>query len=633
MNARAALAQQARAQALPPGAGEIRTALRAHRASLRSVGVFSAIINVLMLAPSIYMLQVYDRVLASGNGATLLMLSLIVGGLLVLMGLLEWVRSLLVIRVGERLDEALHARVYDASFERNLAGGQAQASQALNDLTQLRQFVTGNALFAFFDAPWFPVYLLVIFLFHPWLGVAALLGAAVLLALAVANERWSRQPLAQASGLQVAANQLATAHLRNAEAIESMGMLARLRVRWARLHGAFIDRQNLASERAAAVSAATRTVRIALQSAMLGIGALLAIEGHITAGMMIAGSILIGRMLAPIEQVIGVWRQWTGVKLAHARLESLLAAHPARAPRLPLPRPQGQLSVEGASLVPPGGTLPTLVNVSFTLAAGEVLGVMGASGSGKSSLARLLVGVWVPRVGKVRLDGADLQGWDRNQAGDRFENTLGDAIGYLPQDVELFGGTVAENIARFGVPDAGRIIAAAQLAGVHDMILRRPQGYDTLLAEGGAGLSGGQKQRIALARALYGGPALVVLDEPDAHLDQAGEAALAETLRALKQAGTTVVLITHRPGILSATDRLLVLQAGQVGKLGRTAEVLAALKPQAAKAAAPAQTAAASARPAGAALMPSLSYRLGARPAKPGAHGADGAAPAQEAAA
>ncbi|KAF1020940.1 MAG: Type I secretion system ATP-binding protein PrsD [Paracidovorax wautersii] len=564
------------------------------------------------------MLQVYDRVLASGNGATLLMLSLIVGGLFVLMGLLEWVRSLLVIRVGERLDEALHGRVYDASFERNLAGGQAQASQALNDLTQLRQFVTGNALFAFFDAPWFPVYLLVIFLFHPWLGVAALLGAGVLLALAVLNERWSRQPLAQASALQIAANQLASAHLRNAEAIEAMGMLTRLRARWARLHGAFIDRQNLASERAAAVSAATRTVRIALQSAMLGMGALLAIEGQITAGMMIAGSILIGRMLAPIEQVIGVWRQWTAVQLAHGRLDALLAAHPRRAPRLPLPRPQGRVAVEAASLVPPGGAAPTLINVSFTLAPGEVLGVMGASGSGKSSLARLLVGVWPPRVGKVRLDGADLQGWDRSAAG----NTLGDAIGYLPQDVALFGGTVAENIARFGQPDADRVIDAARLAGVHELVLRLPQGYDTVLAEGGTGLSGGQKQRIALARALYGQPALVVLDEPNAHLDQAGEAALAETLRALKQAGATVVLITHRPGILTATDRLLVLQAGQVHKLGPTAEVLAARQPAPASRGAGAPSApspASPVRPAGAALMPGLSYRLGARQPSPGA--------------
>lgn len=565
---------------LSPGASapadEIRAVLRAHRSVLRSVGAFSAVINILMLAPAIYMLQVYDRVLASANPYTLLMLSLIVLGLYLLMGVLEWVRSLVVIRIGEQMDADLHARVYDANFQVNLKGGQGLASQTLNDLTTLRQFVTGQALFAFFDAPWFPVYLLVIFLFHPWLGVTALAGAVALVLLAYVNERWSRAPMADASRFQIQANQMATAQLQNAASIQAMGMLARLRSRWQRLHAQFVDHQGVASERAALVTAVTKTVRLTLQSAMLGIGAWLAIQGSITAGMMIAGSILVGRMLAPIEQLIGAWRQWGNVRLAHERLLALLRASPVAPARLPLPRPAATLQVEGASLMPPGGTVPTLVNIRLALQGGQALAVVGPSASGKSSLARLLTGVWQPRVGTVRLDGADIQQWDRD--------ALGDAIGYLPQEIELFAGTVAENIARFGDVQADKVIQAAQLAGVHDLVLRLPQGYDTELGAGGAGLSGGQKQRIALARALYGDPVLVVLDEPDAHLDRQGEAALAQAVTALKQSGAMVLLITHRPALLSVADLVLAMQAGQMARFGPARDVLAAFNGQASEA-------------------------------------------------
>ena len=549
---------------------EVRAALTEQRGLLGSVAAFSAAINLLMLLPALYMLQVYDRVLSSGNGDTLLMLTVLVLGLYALMGALEWLRGLLVIRLGDALDRRLAARVYGAAFDRQLAGGANPAAQAVSDLNQVRQFLTGNAIFAFFDAPWAPLYLLVLFLFHPLLGALALVGALLLLALALINERWSRQPLRQSGRLNAEAGKLAGDQIRQAETIQAMGMLGRVRGRWAAPHGEAVDQQHLASERAALMTALTRTLRIALQSLMLGGGAWLAIQGDLTPGMMIAGSILIGRMLAPVEQVVGVWRQWSGTRLAHRRLCLLLSSYPAPAAGLALPAPAGALAVEGLTVVPPAGQRVTLSGLSFSLAAGEILGVVGESGSGKSSLARALVGVWPARTGKVRLDGADLHGWDRER--------LGPWLGYLPQDVALFAGSVAENIARFGPVHADSVVAAATEAGVHEMILRLPQGYDTVLGDGGAGLSGGQKQRIGLARALYGEPVLLVLDEPNANLDERGEAALAATLRGLKERGRTVVLITHRAGVLACTDKLLALSGGTARAFGPTGKVLESLR-------------------------------------------------------
>ena len=559
-----------------PPKDEIRAALICHRGGLRSIGAFSAVINLLMLVPALYMLQVYDRVLASGNEFTLLMLTLIAIGLLALMGAMEYVRSLTVIQIGSRFDVLLGARVHQAAFERGLAGGQASAGQAINDLNALRQFLTGNAVFAFFDAPWFPLYLLVMYLFHPWLGVLATVGAALLIALAWLNEWLSRRPLAEAGTLSVRANASVEGQLRNVDAIESMGMLGRLLRRWRVMHRGYVWRQALASERTALISAISKSLRIALQSLVLGLGAWLAIEGRISPGMMIAGSILMGRVLSPIDMVITAWRQWSGTRLAYQRLKTLLDEHPLRAQGLPLPPPSGVLRFEGVTAVPPGAQLPSVVNLSFELPAGEVLGVIGPSGSGKSTLARLMVGVWRARIGKVRLDGGDIQQWERER--------LGEYIGYLPQDVELFAGTVAENISRFAEPgdepdaDAARVVAAARLAGAHELVLSLPQGYDTPLGVGGLGLSGGQRQRIALARALYGPPRLLVLDEPNASLDEAGETALLEALARLREQGVSVVVITHRPKVLAATTRLLVLKAGQLQLSGATQEVLARLR-------------------------------------------------------
>ncbi|WP_020406219.1 type I secretion system permease/ATPase [Hahella ganghwensis] len=591
--------------------GAIRQALLLHKSAFRSVGVFSAVINLLMLVPAIYMLQVYDRVLASGNGYTLLMLTLLATGLYMLMGALEWVRSLLVIRIGDQLDYHLSARVYNASFRHQLNGAQTDASQGVNDLNQVRQFMTGSTLFAFFDAPWFPFYLLVIFLFHPWLGSLALAGGMLLLILACVNERWSKNSLQKASEYMASSSQLAASQLRHAETIEAMGLLGQLRQRWQRIHRQSLLHQSDASERSALINAITKTTRTALQSFMLGLGAYLALQGEITPGMMVAGSILVGRMLSPVEQLVSVWRQWANTQIAKRRLQALLDAYPPKSAGLSLAKPKGALRVEGVSVIAPGGKIPSLVNVSFTLGAGEVLGVVGASGSGKSSLLRALVGAWPPRLGNIRLDGADIRQWDKSE--------LGPSIGYLPQDVSLFSGTVGENIARFGDLDTGKIVEAAKLAGVHDLILTLPGGYDTMLAEGGAGLSGGQKQRIALARALYGKPSLVVLDEPNANLDETGEAALANAIRQLKSSGQTVILATHRVGVLAHTDKILALRGGELQSFDSTSKVLSALKGQKAQTGTPpsSQQPSPSTPPDSGNPGVKISYRFGAQTSVP----------------
>lgn len=433
----------------------------------------------------------------------------------------------------------------------------------------MRQFITGNGLFAFFDAPWFPVYLAVIFMFDWVLGVFAVAGTGVLIALAWANEVVSRKPLGEANALSVSSGNLATNNLRNAEVIEAMGMLPNLMTRWHRMHRRFLKLQGEASEKSGMVSALSKFTRITLQSLILGLGALLALENRITPGMMIVGSILMGRALAPVDQLINIWKGWSATQSAYRRLAELLTNNPPRVRGMALPRPNGQLALESVTAMPPGSALPALRNVNLHLPAGEVLGVIGASGSGKSTLARLLVGVWPATAGKVRLDGSDVYQWNKDE--------LGPHLGYLPQDIELFAGTVSENIARFGMVDADKVIAAAKLAGVHDMILHFPQGYDTMLGDGGAGLSGGQKQRIGLARALYDDPALIVLDEPNSNLDDTGEQALLAAIQQLRQRGRTIVVVSHRTSILQVTTRLLLLRQGTVQAFGPTHQVLTEL--------------------------------------------------------
>lgn len=549
---------------------EITEVLASFKSAFRTVGVFSAIINLLMLVPSLYMLQVYDRVLQSQNQMTLLMLTLLMLGAYVFMSGLEFIRSFVLIRVGAKLDMQMNKRVYTAAFEQSLKLNNGNAGQALQDLTQIRQFITGNGLFAFFDAPWFPIYLAVIFMFDISLGFFSLFGVIIMVIIAYVNERVTKKALAEASSMAISSTNMATNNLRNAEVIEAMGMLPNLLTRWFKTHGKFLQLQADASEKAGVLSAVSKFVRISMQSLVLGFGAMLVIEGKMTPGMMIAGSILLGKATGPIDQLLGVWKNWSAVKSSYERLNELLSTNPPRKPGMDLPVPMGNLSVEGLVAAPPGKASPVLRNVSFNLQAGDVLGVIGPSGSGKSTLARLLVGVWPAAAGFVRLDSADVAQWNKDQ--------LGPHIGYLPQDIELFSGTVAENIARFNQLDAEKILAASKRAGVHEMILHFANGYETQLGVGGAGLSGGQKQRIALARAMYDDPSFLVLDEPNSNLDDVGEAALVAAVNDFRSRGKTVILITHRPAILGTTNKLLLLGEGVVQAFGPRDEVWAALQ-------------------------------------------------------
>lgn len=574
----------------PATLSEIRQAVARHKRVFYAVGLFSAVINLLYLVPSIYMLQVYDRVLASRSETTLLVLSVLVIALYVLMGLLEMVRSQVLVRLGNELDQGLAPRVFTAAFERNLRARGGSAGAAMSDLTNVRQFITGNGVFAFFDAPWAPIYIAVVWFLHPVLGVVALIGVVLLALLAWVNEVVTRKPLELSNQSAQRGSSFASNTLRNAEVIEAMGMLPVLRQRWQAIQARLLADQSVASDRAGKVGALSKALRMTLQSAALGVGALLVLENELTPGAMIAGSILMGRATAPMDLLIGTWKPFVGARQAYARLTELLAAFPARVPGMALPRPRGLLTVEGVLAAPPGVQVPVLRGVSLAVAPGQTLVVVGPSASGKSTLARLLVGIWPALQGKVRLDNADLFTWSKEE--------LGPHIGYLPQDVELFNGSIAENIARFGEIDSQRVIAAATKAGMHDMILRFPQGYDTPIGEGGSALSGGQRQRIGLARALYGNPALVVLDEPNANLDDAGERALVQAIMQLKQEGVTVVLVTHRPSIVSVADQLLVLRDGQVALLGPTQQVLEALARQNAAAQAPATAQAPAAAPA-----------------------------------
>lgn len=549
--------------------GELTDALLAFRRVFYALGGFSLAINVLLLAPAVYMLQMYDRVLTSRNEGTLLMLTLLLVGLLMLEGALEFARSRVLVRASAALDLRLSERLFDASFERTLAGGGGNAGRAFADLTSVRQFLTGKGLFAFFDTPWTPIYLFVVFLLHPLLGLFALVAAVILLALAWANERATGPLLAQAGSLGAGAGQYAAANLRNAEVIEALGMLPSLRTRWFAKQGRFLAAQGAANDRAAQVGALTRFFRLALQSGILGFGALLVLKGELTPGGMIAASILLGRALAPVDLAIATWRGLVAAREAYGRLAALLAAHPPRGRTVSLPPPRGDLAAENLVVAAPGSRAPILKRLNFRIPAGTLVAVVGPSASGKSTLARALVGVWAPLAGAVRLDGADVHTWDKGE--------LGPAIGYLPQDIELFDGSIAENIARFGEFDSAQVVAAARKAGVHDMILHLPSGYDTLIGEGGTVLSGGQRQRIALARALYGEPVLVVLDEPNSNLDEAGGAALVAALGTLKEEKRTVVVVTHRVNILRAIDVIMVLADGELKAYGPPGQVAKSL--------------------------------------------------------
>lgn len=552
---------------------ELAGALKSIRQYFMYAGLFSAAVNILMLVPIMYMLQVYDRVVASGSLSTLTMLTLLMVFLTLAMGGFEWVRSMILISASNRIEQQLRSRVFDATFKSALFSGNGGNNQPLNDLSSLRQFMTGNGLFAFFDAPWFPIYVGVMFLFHPWFGVVAILSGIVMVALAWANEVVTTRKLKDANTKATTLSAQVSGSLRNAEVIAAMGMIGDIRQRQEKQSDEVLVLQTEASQSGGAISSISKTFRMVVQSLILGLGALLALQNEISPGMMIAGSLLLGRALAPIDMLVGTWKGFSLARAQYERLGQLLENIPPERDTMSLPAPQGQLSLEQVSVVPPGSRIPVVKGVSLDLAAGEALGIVGPSASGKSSLARAVLGIWPAVAGKVRLDGADIAGWDRTE--------LGPHVGYLPQDIELFDGSISENIARFGEIDPEKIVAAARLAGVHELILRLPQGYDTVIGSAGGALSGGQRQRIGLARAVYGSPRLLVLDEPNSNLDDQGERELVQAILRIKQQGCTIIVISHRTMVLHSMDKLLVMKDGAAVAFGPREQVLASLMGQA----------------------------------------------------
>lgn len=549
---------------------ELEESLKACKDGFISAGLFSFFLNLLMLVPAIYMLQVYDRALGSRSVETLVMLTVILVVLFVTMALLQMVRSAILVRIGNKIDQSMNQKIFSAMFRQAIDKPERQSAQPLNDLTSLRQFLTGQGPIAFFDGPWLPIYIAVMFVFHFWFGVATVVAALILVALAYANEKWTGKMLATAGQANIQSTQYAGSCLRNAEVVHAMGMENNLRGRWLNRHMEFLSNQADASDRAGILSNTSKTLRMLFQSLMLGLGAYLAIEQEITPGMVIAGSILMGRALAPLDLLIASWKGFSGARSAYERLNKLFDDYRAERPGMPLPAPEGNLGVQSMVVVPPGSQSTALNGVGFALAKGEMLAVVGPSAAGKSTLARAVLGIWPLANGTVRLDGADIHQWDKAQ--------LGPYIGYLPQDIELFEGTISDNISRFGKPEPGKVVAAAKLAGVHELILGLPKGYDTPIAQVGGVLSGGQRQRIGLARAVYGNPSLIVLDEPNSNLDDQGEQALLVALQELRKQGTTVILISHRKPILRLVDKMLVLADGRAVAFGSRDDVMKGLQ-------------------------------------------------------
>lgn len=529
--------------------------------------LFSLAINTLLLVPAIYMLQVFDRVLSSRSEETLVMLTLVAVVALTLMAALDVLRARLLAACGVVLDRRLGPQVLQGVLAQTARLSGAEHLNGLRDVGTLRNFLVGAGVIALFDAPWLPLFLLLIYLFHPVLGAVALGGAVLMLLLAVLNERLTRAPLEKVLAAGRRAGRFIDAATGHAETVSALGMQRAVTRRWQSLNEAALGEQAAASGVGATFAGLTKFTRQFIQMAMLGTGAYLVIEQHLSAGVMIAATIILGRALAPVEMLVAGWRHLVEVRAAWRRLAQLFAANPAPGAATALPAPRGALAVERVAYGFPGNERPALRGVSFALQPGESLGVIGPTAAGKSTLARLAVGIWKPVMGAVRLDGADVATWDREQ--------LGAHVGYVPQTVGLFSGTVAENIARLTEPDAAAVIRAAQRAHAHEMILRLPKGYDTELGDAAAALSPGQRQRVALARALYGEPRLVVLDEPNANLDAEGDEALVRTLRGLKEDGVTVLVVAHRPSLLSSVDKLLVLKEGQAELFGPRAEVMA----------------------------------------------------------
>jgi ATP-binding cassette, subfamily C, type I secretion system permease/ATPase len=547
---------------------DLAGALRDCRRAFASVALFSGVVNLLMLAGPLYMLQVYDRVLNSRSVPTLIALSLLLVSAYAFQGALDLIRSRVVVRSAALLDQRLALAVHGAVIRLAVALPQrAEGPQPVRDLDQIRAFLTGAGPIAIVDLPWVPAFLLICFLIHPWLGVAATAGGVLLFAMTLLTERASRDPARVAAREAGTRSIMVEANRRSGETIVAMGMGGALAQRWSRINNRYIAANASLSDVASSFGSVSKVLRLLLQSMMLGLGAYLVIRQELTAGAMIAASIMMGRALAPIETAIANWRAFVAARQSIGRLSEALARTAPKRDATTLPRPARSLDVEQVTVVAPGGNTPIVAGARFGLKAGEALGIIGPSGAGKSSLVRTLVGVWRPAKGSVRLDGAALEHWD--------PELLGRHVGFVSQTVELFDGTITENIARMNVaPDHDAVLRAARAAGAHDMILRLPSGYDTGIGESGTMLSGGQRQRIALARALHGDPFLVVLDEPNSNLDNEGEAALHQAILDLKKRGAIVVLIAHRPSVLAVCDRILVLANGAQQDFGPRDEIL-----------------------------------------------------------
>ncbi|UFS75487.1 type I secretion system permease/ATPase [Tardiphaga sp. 37S4] len=551
-----------------PARTELGDALRACRGAFLGVGLMSCMINILYLTGSFFMLEVYDRVLPSRSVPTLVGLIVLAGGLYVAQGILDLLRGRILVRIGSSLDEALSPRVFQTVVRLPLlAGGHNEGLQPLRDLDNVRSFLSGMGPSALFDLPWLPLYLAICFAFHPMIGVTALVGAILLVGLTILTEIMTREPAREANGLAARRSGIASASRRNAEVVVAMGMAGRLTQRWREANETYLAGNQRTSDVAGGLGAIAKVMRMILQSAVLGVGAYLVINQEATAGIIIAGSILSARALAPVDLAIAHWKGFVTARQSWHRLNGLLYALPDQAALTQLQDPSQKLTIEGVSIAPPGEQKVTVSDITFALAAGNGLGIIGPSGSGKSSLLRALVGVWKPVRGHVRLDAAALDQW--------APDDLGRHIGYLPQDVELFAGSIADNICRFD-PDAkdDDIITAARQAGVHDLIVGMREGYDTQVGDHGGVLSAGQAQRIALARALYGDPFLIVLDEPNSNLDTEGDEALTKAVRAARTRGAIVIVVAHRPIGIEGVDMLLVLKDGRMQAFGPKETVL-----------------------------------------------------------
>lgn len=541
------------------------------RSAFLVAAAFSLAINLLVLTSPIYMMQVFDRVVTSGHLDTLAWLTLLAAAAYFAYGALETARGSIMARLGAWLDRALATKLIKAGLTAALAG-QPTGTQPLRDLAQVRGFLAGPAMPPLFDAPWTPVFLAILFFMHPWLGAFALGSSVLLFLLMVAGELLTRKPVREGEAGQVRAYGVAEATLRNGDLVQAMGLMPSLLKRWLGEQASAIDAQQSATDYGLILQGLTKGIRLLVQTAILGLGAWLVVRGELTSGGMIAASVLLGRALAPVDQLLGSWKQFISVRDSWRRVAALLNRFPAEAEPMPLPEPKGALSVEGLTYFPPNAERAVVRGVSFALQPGQSLGIIGPSAAGKSTLCRLLVGALAPSAGHVRLDHADLSAWNRAE--------IGPHLGYLPQEVTLFAGTIAENIARMGDPDPAKIVRAARLANVHEMILRLPQGYETRLDNGAVQLSGGQRQRLGLARALYGDPKLLVLDEPNANLDSEGDAALLSALAAVKQQGCTVVMVGHRPSMLEQADLLLYLRDGMIQSFGPAEDIWARLTGQ-----------------------------------------------------